>query len=147
MADFLDYFFQFPDRGSALRDPIVGPLITAGGTNEAILWQGNINSVNSLPGYCVMVSRVGALVPALANHPNILLVNDRTLQLQGAISVLKSAIATLGLIIIINAFSPYTVNGLLQPAPIPPPVVNTYITETGDPYVTEDGLSFYIPES
>ncbi len=144
VADFIDYFFQFADQGSAQRDPIVGPLMVR--SNEAIIFNGFTNSVDALGGYTVVISQVGDIDPVLTGHPDLLLVNDVSLFNQGLPSVLFSDLAPVpGLIIIFNPFSPYAIQTLR----LGPQIArgDVYITEAGDPYVTEDGASFYVTES
>ncbi len=49
----------------------------------------------------------------------------------------------------LRSSNPVQVSGIVYytpPGVTAAAVLATYITETGDPYVTEDGLSFYIPE-
>ncbi len=141
MADFIDYFFQFSDQGSAQRDPVVGPLRS----NEAIIWHGEVNSVDPIGGYTVVISQVGDIDPVLAAHDNLLLVNDATLFGRGVPSVLFSELSPVpGLIIIFNALSPYAIQNLR----LGPQIVrgNIYVTESGDPYVIEAGDSFYVTE-
>ncbi len=149
MADAIDYFFQFPDKGTAQRDLVVGPLMAAQPTLEAILWQGSINSVDALFGgnYCVIVRQAG-LNPALVNYSQTLLINDVTLRNEQLPSVLlawNDCLPIPGLLIIVNAFSPYAVTGSLQLA-AGATIISPYVTEAYDPYVTEDGLNIYVTE-
>jgi hypothetical protein len=112
MTDLLDYIFRFPDAGAAQRDQVVGPYFANGaGLNEVLIYQ-NGDSVDAASGYWPMVSIAGPINSALANHPNIELINNRSLQIAGAPSVVAAKFDVTATIIIANALGAYACSGL-----------------------------------
>lgn len=137
MADLIDYFFQFPTKGQAQIDPIIGPLIAnPGNGSEMLVYQGNISSVEPLAGYCVLIG--GVSDPTLTSHPNILLINDITLFRKRLPSVVFSKLTPVSsLIIIFNAIMPY-LQGLQAVTPV---IAGRFLLlEGGGDLLLEDGF-------
>ena len=115
MSDQINYILQFADQGAAQRDPVVGPFLVPGfGGLEALVYADvTQDSVNALSGYWVMVTEAN-LDPALLNHPNLQIANDRNAQIAGQPSVVKTNIPVANIGIVINGFGNYA-NGLVSP--------------------------------
>lgn len=113
MADLIDYVFQFPDQGAAGRDLIVGPYSRskAGGPFEILVFEDvTQNSVTPLPGFWLMIATTAN--DALAGHPNVQLVNNRTLYSRGQPSVISSNLPTAHIAVMFSTYGTYIPNGL-----------------------------------
>lgn len=110
----IGYIFQFTDAAAAGRDPIVGSFFYF----EMLLYDTLVNSVTPLSGFWAMIVQPFPLIPSLQNHPNLKLINNKSV-LQP--SVIVNNVPDLGFLqILTNAFCVYALPGLqLQPAPPP----------------------------
>jgi hypothetical protein len=118
VGDVLEYLFQFPDQGSALQDPIIGPVMVSppAGVLVAfdILVYPNVEaqSVTPLPGYWVMISQSGGLQNQYFNHPDLQMINDRTLLLAGQPSVVLNSIPIAHINLTVSNYGVYILDGL-----------------------------------
>lgn len=153
--DFIDYIFQFPDAGTFLRDPAIATAapnafgvallvynpvenlqLPRPGTGNVLVSvpQLSVSSV-ALPGFWVMLTIKGQLLTALSAHPNVQIVNDRTLMFKGLGSVISSKIDITHVNILINNFGVYVRDGLLF-------VSSPLLLEDGvSPLLLEDGAT------
>jgi hypothetical protein len=110
------FIFQFPTAAAAQRDPVVGPYITRP-ASELLVHDLAHNSVVPLEGYWLLIEQPAPVIAALQSHPNVKLVIDRTLMLQGKPSVLFSTFANPGdLGIAINTLGVYVAQKKLKAA-------------------------------
>ncbi len=163
-GDVIDYFFEFPSRGDAQRDLVIGPyfLPGIGGLGPDVLIFDRTRVFRNVPllDYWCMVTQKAPLNNALLLHPNVQLVINRTRELLGESNVILNFpfVDVTQVAIMLSGIGQHTDRGLFgvqqstKPTPVPPippipPIPTGYITEDAtQTYVAEDGTTVYVPE-